>query len=137
MEKERTNALILYAALNIIPYALSVVEHFLPSAGWALPAARMLLMPVMPFACSLIYGIRRGPDRLLPALTAIVALPGLLVVRFIGFIDGGISEFFGSGAALLGFLLGFIIVGGILALASFAGNAVGKKIYKKRQDGRP
>ena len=134
MEKERTNALILYAVLNIIPYALSVVGHFLPSAEWALSAARMLLMLAMPFACSLIYGIRRGPDRLLPALTAIVALPGLLVVRFIGFIDGGIPAFFEGGIFLL---LGFIIVGGILALASLAGNAVGKKIYKKRQDGSP
>lgn len=101
--------------LALIPYAIALVINF-----YALPfliqdtglgmLMMLLVIPLLTFICSVIYGVRQGFDFLLPVTATILFAPAIFI-------------FYNVSAWI------YIIA---YAVISLAGNGIGRIFYKKR-----
>lgn len=100
--------------LALIPYItiLAIIFYLLPLVvkNTALAMLMMLIiMPVLTFVCTVIYGMRHGLDFILPILAIILFTPTIFI-------------FYNSSAWI------YIV---IYAVVAFIGNGIGKIFYKK------
>ena len=100
--------------LTLIPYItiLAIIFYLLPLVvkNTALAMLMMLIiMPVLTFVCTVIYGMRHGFDFILPILAIILFTPTIFI-------------FYNSSAWI------YIV---IYAVIAFIGNGIGKIFYKK------
>ncbi len=105
--KKRLLALIPYAiALAIIFYAL---PFLIRDTGIGM-LMMLLVIPMLTFICSVIYGVREGFDILLPVIVTILFAPTVFI-------------FYNASA------WGYILAYGVISLA---GNGIGRIFYGKR-----
>lgn len=100
--------------LTIIPYAimLAIVFYLLPllvnNTAFAM-IMMLIIMPLLTFVCTLIYGVRQGFDFILPILAIVLFTPSIFI-------------FYNSSAWI------YIIIYAVIAII---GNSIGGLFYKK------
>ena len=100
--------------LTLIPYItiLAIIFYLLPlvvkNTAFAM-LMMLIIMPVLTFVCTVIYGMRHGFDFILPILAIILFTPTIFI-------------FYNLSAWI------YIVVYAVIA---FIGNGIGKIFYKK------
>lgn len=100
--------------LTLIPYVatLVIIFYLLPlvvkNTAFAM-LMMLIIMPLLTFACTVIYGVRQGFDFILPILAIVLFVPTIFI-------------FYNSSAWI------YIV---IYAVIAFIGNGIGRIFYKK------
>ncbi len=101
--------------LALIPYAIALAINFyllpllIKDTGVGM-LMMLLVIPMLTFICSVIYGVRQGFDFMLPIIATILFAPTIFI-------------FYNASAWV------YIIVYSVISLA---GNGIGRIFYKKR-----